>query len=190
MARILVAYAGWQGQTECIALRIAQVLRAQGHDVSQLASPSALARALLDRDAVVIGGGVRYGRHPRALERAVAANAHFIAAFPNAFFSVSMSAAHGGAGLDQARAYAEAFAARTGWRPRAVALFGGALAYARYPAWMRWMMRLIARRTGGATDTSRDHEYTDWDAVERFARDFSAALTPVSARTPAPALAR
>ena len=181
MARILVAYTGWKGQTERIALRIAQLLRAQGHDVSQLASPAALARSLLDRDAVVIGGGVRYGRHARALERAVRENAEFLAAFPNAFFSVSMSASRPG-GLAQARAYADAFFARTRWQPRTTALFAGSLAYTGYPAWMRWMMRFISSRSGNATDTSRDHEYTDWDAVERFARDFAASLAPPRTR--------
>jgi menaquinone-dependent protoporphyrinogen oxidase len=35
-------------------------------------------------------------------------------------------------------------------------------------------MKRIARGATGDTDTSRDYEYTDWDAVETFARDFVA----------------
>ena len=31
------------------------------------------------------------------------------------------------------------------------------------------MMRLIVGAAGGDTDTSRDYEYTDWQAVDRFA---------------------
>jgi menaquinone-dependent protoporphyrinogen IX oxidase len=36
------------------------------------------------------------------------------------------------------------------------------------------MMKRIVRDKPGilSTDTSRDHEYTDWDQVERFGRDF------------------
>ena len=30
-------------------------------------------------------------------------------------------------------------------------------------------MRAIASREGGSTDTTRDHEYTDWQAVTQFA---------------------
>jgi menaquinone-dependent protoporphyrinogen oxidase len=30
-------------------------------------------------------------------------------------------------------------------------------------------MRRIAAKEGGDTDTSRDYEYTDWPAVDRFA---------------------
>ena len=35
----------------------------------------------------------------------------------------------------------------------------------------RLVMRVLMRRAGHTTDVWRDHEYTDWDAVERFARD-------------------
>jgi menaquinone-dependent protoporphyrinogen oxidase len=34
-------------------------------------------------------------------------------------------------------------------------------------------MRLIVGYAGGDTDTTRDYEYTDWDAVERFAAVFA-----------------
>jgi menaquinone-dependent protoporphyrinogen oxidase len=29
-------------------------------------------------------------------------------------------------------------------------------------------MKRIARASGGSTDTSRDHEYTDWEALDRL----------------------
>jgi menaquinone-dependent protoporphyrinogen oxidase len=32
-------------------------------------------------------------------------------------------------------------------------------------------MRRISAKEGGDTDTSRDYEYTDWAAVDRFARE-------------------
>jgi menaquinone-dependent protoporphyrinogen oxidase len=33
-------------------------------------------------------------------------------------------------------------------------------------------MKQISKKEGGSTDTSRDHEYTDWKSVERFAENF------------------
>jgi hypothetical protein len=33
-------------------------------------------------------------------------------------------------------------------------------------------MRLRARRHGTSTDTSCDHEYTDWEALDRFVDEF------------------
>jgi menaquinone-dependent protoporphyrinogen oxidase len=37
-------------------------------------------------------------------------------------------------------------------------------------------MRRIAAAEGGETDTSRDYEYTDWAAVERFALEMAAVV--------------
>ena len=34
-------------------------------------------------------------------------------------------------------------------------------------------MKRIARKAGGATDTSRDYEYTDWAALDEFVDRFS-----------------
>ena len=34
---------------------------------------------------------------------------------------------------------------------------------------LRWYMKKASKMNGGSTDTSRDHEYTDWGQVERFA---------------------
>ena len=41
------------------------------------------------------------------------------------------------------------------------------------------MMRIVRDKPGGlSTDTSRDHLYTDWDQVRRFAEDFLKRLVP------------
>jgi menaquinone-dependent protoporphyrinogen oxidase len=65
---------------------------------------------------------------------------------------------------------------KTDWKPRWTATFSGALRYTRYGAVTRWIMKMISRHTGGPTDTSRDHEFTDWDAVDRFAERLTAEL--------------
>ncbi len=41
---------------------------------------------------------------------------------------------------------------------------------------LRLVMRLISGMAGGDTDTSRDYEYTDWQAVERFAGRIASSL--------------
>ncbi len=38
-------------------------------------------------------------------------------------------------------------------------------------------MKRIAAKAGGDTDTTRDYEYTDWSAVNKFALDFSKNLS-------------
>ena len=44
--------------------------------------------------------------------------------------------------------------------------------YTQYNFLLRLIMKSIARRKQLSTDTSRDHEYTDWDHVKRFAQAF------------------
>jgi menaquinone-dependent protoporphyrinogen oxidase len=54
----------------------------------------------------------------------------------------------------------------------------GAINYTRYNFLLRWYMKRASAKNGGATDTSRDHEYTDWDQVDRFAAAIAAAISP------------
>ena len=61
------------------------------------------------------------------------------------------------------------FVKETGWRPARVFPVAGALAYTRYNVLVRFVMKRIARKAGAPTDTTRDHELTDWRDVDRFA---------------------
>ena len=57
-----------------------------------------------------------------------------------------------------------------------------ALLYRQYNFFMRWVMKRIAAKAGGDTDTSRDYEYTDWNDVRAFAGQFGRMVTVASAR--------
>ena len=48
----------------------------------------------------------------------------------------------------------------------------GALKYVEYDYFKRWMMKRIAEEEDGPTDTSRDHELTDWPALDEFVDAF------------------
>ena len=181
MSGILVLYASFDGQTRRIAERIAARLGAR-HEATAVPVSAPWAAAAIERsDAVIVGGAIRYGHHARELETMVREHAASLARRPGAFFSVSMSAARPGEGVAQARRYAEEFLERTGWQPASLALFAGALRYTRYNAFLRFLMRLISRSTGASTDTSRDHEYTDWAAVDRFAAEQAQRLEAIAA---------
>jgi menaquinone-dependent protoporphyrinogen oxidase len=72
------------------------------------------------------------------------------------------------------KAMIRAFLTETGWRPTRVLLVAGALMYSKYNFLMRFIMKRIARKAGASTDTSRDHEFTDWATVSRVLNDFVA----------------
>jgi menaquinone-dependent protoporphyrinogen oxidase len=123
-------------------------------------------------DAVVVGGCVRFGHHARELERWVRERSDHLSERPAAFFSVSLGAAGTGERARAAVRWRDEFRVRTGWKPALSASFAGALRYTRYNPFIRALMRFIAGKQSGDTDTSRDYEYTDWKAVDRFAADF------------------
>ena len=111
------------------------------------------------------------GKHEEHVVDFVQKNRIRLERVPSAFFSVSL-AAHGD--IENARAYVENFEQQTGWRPAQVGPVGGALLYRQYGFFKRLMMKkVVSDKPGGSsTDTSRDHVYTDWDEVKRFAEAF------------------
>jgi menaquinone-dependent protoporphyrinogen oxidase len=136
-------------------------------------------------EAVVVGAPLRRLKYPRAIAAFVRAHRARLDRMPSAFFSVCLAAA---SPIEAERRAAETWPERlfraSGWRPRLTATFAGALRYRRYNPLLRWLMKQIARSKGASTDTSRDHEYTDWQAVTRFAEALEKA-TAVPAPSPA-----
>ena len=183
MAKILIVYGTAYGHTKRIALRIGQVLLAD-HDVNVVQVdrlPAGLAPDVYD--GVVVASSVLYGRYHRAVGAFVHRHVAHLNAVPTAFASVCGALA--GSGPDAAataQGYVDKFLGETGWRPEITRSFAGELAYTRYRPWIRWMMKAISGRTGRATDTSRDYDFTDWTAVEGFGRQFASLFAhPVGA---------
>src|SRR5476649_261364 len=179
MSRILILIASVDGHAARIAAHIAATMAQAGHEVDTRSVDSpGLVQAIGACDAVIVGAAIRFGRHVRNVEARVHDHAAAISARPNAFFSVSLSGGGPGARLETAQAYVATFCERSGWHPQDTAIFGGALCYSQYNAFIWFMMRLIVGFAGGDTDTSRDYDYTDWRAVGRFAAEFAAGLEP------------
>jgi menaquinone-dependent protoporphyrinogen oxidase len=168
MSRILLVYASHFGQTFAIASRIAQRLRDIGNHV-EVANADVGLRMLPppdDYDAVILGSRVELSRHAREILDYIRVYRDALTRLPTGFFSVSMAAANGGA--DPGNHLAKTFG-ELEWHPTEAAAFAGALAYRRYGWLTRQVMKAISKREGRTTDTSRDHVFTDWTAVVKFA---------------------
>lgn len=187
MARILIVYGTTEGQTRKIGQRIAAVAQARGHDV-QTVDSATLSGPLTggEHDAVLVGASLHRGRYQSSVERFVRTNLALLNRLPSAFFGVSLVAAsRDREHAKEADKLVERFLAETGWRAARSASLAGALPYSRYGFFKRLLMRLIVWREGGDTDASRDYEYTDWDAVDGFARSFlGEAVEPAGAPPP------
>jgi len=172
MARVLIVYGTSYGQAQKIAGRIGERARFRGHQVTLLNAQGIRGKLSFDDyDAVIVGGSVLYGHFQRPLERFVARHRTALERLPGtAFFSVSLAAAHSTpAAAAEVKKVLERFVHRTGWHPRTVTTFAGALVYTRYGPILRRVLRFISKRAGGDTDITRDFEYTDWAAVEAWA---------------------
>lgn len=199
MANVLIVHATKHGQTQKIAQRMCAALREHGHGV-QLVDASRPPEGLdvWRFDVTVVGAPIYASHYPASIARFVQTHREFLLRAPSAFFSVSLAvASHTSEGRAETMLIVERFIEETGWRPARVELIAGALSYTKYNFLIRFIMRRIARKAGGSTDTSRDHEYTDWAAVDRFALEVvdqisdegatRAPLSPVP-REPAPTL--
>lgn len=173
--RILLTYHSGEGQTARIADRIAAVLR--DNDASVDVATADADPSPVGYDGVIVGDSIHLGRHSRALRRWIARHVDQLDTVPTALFQVSLTSARDDpAHQTEANELAQRLLDATGLDPDLVGLFAGALAYTRYGRLKRRMMRRIAAAEGNPTDTSRDHEFTDWDGVEQFAIDALAVV--------------
>ena len=171
MTKILIGYGTTEGQAARIADRIVGVIRRHGIEAQALDLKQSTDTGLDGYDAVIVGASIHMGKHEAYVVDFVRKNRLKLEGMPSAFFSVSL-AAHGDTA--NAEAYVANFEQETGWHPAQVGLFSGALLYRQYGFIKRLMMKkIVSDKPGGlSTDTSRDHFYTDWDEVERFAEAF------------------
>ena len=184
---VLIVYGTKHGQTEKVVRRIAARLGERAIPVDAYPCPG-IPEALRPEayGAAVVASPVHFGRHLRCMERFARSHAAGLAATHGVFLSVC-GAAMGDTPEDRAEAdgYREDFANRTGWRADRAISVAGAVPYTQYGFLTRWTMKRIGARQGLSTDTSRDHEYTDWDAVDRLADELIVRLRGVPSRDPA-----
>ena len=168
--RFLVVYQSMDGHTERIAERIGGHLRAAGAVVTL--TPATTAPAPVDVDLVVVGDSIHAGHHSKELIAYLERHHAALNALPTALFQVCLtSAGRGPQEMATTGGYVAALTERTGLEPGLVARFPGALPYTRYGRMKRALMRRIAAQSGQPTDTSKDHDFTDWNEVSGFAAD-------------------
>jgi menaquinone-dependent protoporphyrinogen oxidase len=171
-----VFFATSEGQTRRIATRIAAVLHDLGID-SRAIDMADVNPAHIDWTQVrgaFVGASIHVGKHQKTADRFVRAHTAELNHVPSAFFSVSLAAASKNqAEVDAAMKIAKAFPADRGWTPWTIASLAGRLAYREYGFFIRWVIKQIARKEGGPTDTSRDHELTNWEQVDALAREMA-----------------
>lgn len=172
---ILIVYGTSYGQTARIATRIDHELADRGFRVSVFDVASLpMGLDLADYDGVLVGASLVVGGYQRSVRAFIRRHLAGLNAMPSGFFAVSGSAASASAAeRDEARRIADAALRKLGWKPGIRVSMAGAIRFTQYNMVVRQIMKRICRKEGVSTDTSRDHEYTDWAQVARFAASFS-----------------
>jgi menaquinone-dependent protoporphyrinogen oxidase len=176
MSRVLVLYGTSEGHTQDIVKVLRDSMTAASPQISvHLHAIENAPAGTGGHDAVVLGSSIHVGKH----HPEVVAWAHdhhaALAELPSAFFQVSLSSADPSHAAE-ARSYVDHLVESTGWHPDLVGLFGGALRYTRYGYAKRHVVKAIAKHGGLGTDTHRDYDYTDYDAVRQFGSDVAALV--------------
>ncbi len=182
--KCLIIYASRFGQTERIAQRIAETMRsAQALVDVHSADSQAVPGDIGDYDIVVAGSPIYFGKHSRLIEQTISRQLAMLQQKTGGFFSVSLSASGGQKQQEDANRCISEFLEKLGWKPDVKSMFGGGLPYRKYGWLTRMLMKWVSGREGGDIDTSRDHEYTDWNAVDGFALDLMAIASSGRAET-------
>lgn len=182
--KLLMVYGTSYGQTAKIADKLREELERAGVDVS-LFKGDEFPRDVDPEtfDAIVVGASVVLGGYQRYVRKWVGTHVELLNRLPSAFFSVCGAAGSENPEEREAgRKIMEKYLTEVGWQPNERAVFAGSIAYTKYNPLVRWVMKRISAKEGGSTDTSRDHEYTDWAQVDAFAEAL-AALVPVRAES-------
>lgn len=185
MKTLAVLYATREGHTRRIAEHVAATLRARHFMVKTYDVADRLPADFdLPRCAgALLAASIHIGKHEKEMVAFVTKHRAQLERMPCMFLSVNLSQA----GVEDANATArrrkrakanvakmiDEFLRKTGWKPDRVHPVAGALLYRQYRLPVRLMMRFIAKLVGANTDTTRDHEYTDWRAIDRFAEELA-----------------
>ncbi len=190
MDRILVLYATVEGQSRKVAEHASRRMRELGlnvHtlDVNDLHEPFQLS----NYQAALMVAPVHASFHPRAMVRFVSLQRDQLARMPARLLSLSLSQAgvelpsalpaQRARSLEGVRHVTMLFCDATGFDVQRVVPIAGCLAYSKYGFLKRLAMRYIAWKAGGSTDTSRDHEYTNFSNVDAAVDALCAGLKRV-----------
>lgn len=164
--RIMIIYSTTEGHTRTISEFLRDEAIKAGH-LPVLFDSTVKPPSPEEYDAVIIAGSVHAGKYQAALQHYVHEHHEILNKMHTVFLSVSLTAASDEPeSWKELKQQTEDFLIATGWQPSHVEYVAGALLYTKYDFMKRFMMRIISKRSGGDTDSSKDHVYTDWDQVK------------------------
>lgn len=171
--KVLVLYATVEGHTKKIAKVLSEEFEAKGLevDLTAVSDPSYCDPGTYD--ASVLCAPIHIGRYPSEFVDYINNWRSSLIGVPTALITASLAIASDREDeRKEAEGYPEKLIKKIGWTPTETYNAAGALKYLEYNFFKRWILRRIAKSEGASTDTSKDHELTDWPALKTFAQNF------------------
>ena len=172
MKKNLLIYSSTDGQTKNICNRIqsfsnkevsSKVIKIENVDSENLEN----------YNKIIVGASIRYGKHNKEVFKFIKKNKNILENKKTAFFSVNVVARKSDKNTPETNPYVIKFLKKTNWKPNKTAVFAGKIDYPKYDFFDKHVIRLIMFMTKGPTDLSKTYEFTDWDAVDKFAKEIS-----------------
>ena len=180
--KILIIYGTTEGQTRKVADFLKTAFEAHSHTVT-LCDATAAPPSPVGFDVVIIGASMHMERYQDSVLHYIREHHAALNTSTSAFYSVSLTAAADDqASWGEIGVITDHFLKAGGWQPKVIEFVAGALRYAMYDFFKKFIMRQIAARNDPDAAKGMDKEYTNWEALSLFAARMErlAASAPVT----------
>lgn len=166
--KLLIVYGTTEGQTRRICEFLSDTATESGHEVT-LMDATGCQHHPSNFDATIIGASLHAEQYQASIQNYIQKHHKTLNSINSVFVSVSLTAASNEPeSWKELKKITKKFLMENGWQPTFVEQVAGALRYTKYNFFKKFIMRMIAQKQGGDTNTSTDHEYTDWNQVEKI----------------------
>ena len=171
MKKDVIIYSTTDGQTKNICTKLRE--HSQKKDSIDLFSINEIDRIdLHSYQKIILGASIRYGKHNPKVFDFVKNYKDILDKKDTAFFTVNVVARKKEKNTPETNPYMKKFLELSRWKPKKLAVFAGKIDYPKYGFFDKQIIRLIMFITKGPTDTSQTYEFTDWEKVREFAKQF------------------
>lgn len=170
MTNVLILYGSVDGHTKKIAETIKDNL-----DDKNIVSifPINDAPANINKfDKVLIASSIRYGKILPVARSFVQENYKILNNKKSAFININLTARKAWKDTPETNAYTRKFLQKTPLKPKITWVFAWKLDYSLYWPFDSFMIKFIMKITWWPTTTPEPIEYTNWEKVKEFAREF------------------
>ena len=169
MSSILIIYSSVDGHTKTICERIEDVIK-NSSNTTLMSLEDATHEDISKYDRIVIGASIRYGKHRPSLFNFIEKNLDLLNSKYSAFFTVNIVARKPEKNTAKTNPYMIKFLKKSPWKPNLLDVFAGKLDFPTYSFSDKYIIKFIMWITKGPTDTSKVYEFTNWAAVDNFAK--------------------